>query len=79
MLARGCQMQKTAPVGSWSVAMRPASITSNGSASTFAPSSRARSVTASASSTVTYDAQAGCRSLVSNIAAAARPPSRAIT
>ena len=59
--------------------MRPASITSNGSASTLAPSSRARSVIASTSSTVTYDAQAGWRSLVSNIAAAARPPSWAIT
>lgn len=59
--------------------MRPTSITSNGSAITFAPSSAARAVIASASSTVTYDAQAGWRSVVSNIAAAARPSSRAIT
>ena len=79
MALRDCHAQKTAPVGSWSVAMRPASITSNGSASTFAPSSRALAVIASASSTVTYDAHAGWRSVVSNIAAAARPPSRAIT
>ena len=59
--------------------MRPKSITSNGPAMTFAPSSRARSVIASASSTVTYDAQAGWRSVVSYIAAAERPPSFAIT
>jgi len=59
--------------------MRPTSITSNGSAITLAPSSRARSVIASASSTVTYEAHAGWRSLVSYIAAAERPPSFAIT
>jgi hypothetical protein len=79
MLVRGCQMQKTAPVGSWIVDILPTSITSNGSASRFAPSSAARPAAASASSTVTYDAQAGCRSLVSYIAAAERPPSRAMT
>ena len=54
-------------------------MTSNGSEITFAPSSRARSVIASASSTVTYEAHAGWRSLDSNIAAAERPPSFAIT
>ena len=54
-------------------------MTSKGSEITFAPSSRARSVIASASSTVTYEAHAGWRSLDSNIAAAERPPSFAIT
>ncbi len=52
MLCRGCQSDTTAPVGSWIVAMRPASNTSNGSASTVPPCSTARTALASASSTV---------------------------
>ena len=79
MLVRGSHRHSTAPVGSWIVDMRPTSMTSNGSASTFAPRSRALAVVPSRSSTVTYEAQAGWRSVVSNIAAAARPSMRAIT
>ncbi len=55
----GCQMQKTAPVGSAITAMRPASITSKGSANRVPPSSRTLAAVASASSTVTYAFQAG--------------------
>ena len=52
MLFRGCQSDATAPVGSLMVAMRPASNTSNGSASTEPPCSTARTAVASTSSTV---------------------------
>ena len=54
-----CQMQKAAPVGSSRTAIRPTSITSNGSFKTVAPFSTAFFAAASASSTVMYEAQLG--------------------
>jgi hypothetical protein len=53
----GCQSDTTAPDGSRSTAVRPAPGTSNGSASTVAPSSRALAVASSRSSTETEEAQ----------------------
>ncbi len=57
--SRGCQIENTAPCGSWITLIRPASSTSNGPASAVAPSPFARSLEASASSTVTYEFQTG--------------------
>ena len=53
MLSRACHTAKNAPVGSWIMAIRPASITSKGPAITVAPSPEAFAAAASASSTVT--------------------------
>src|SRR5436853_7850774 len=52
-VAFGLPCEKTAPVGSCRTATRPASNTSNGAASTFAPSFAARPAAASAFSTAT--------------------------
>ena len=53
MFVRGSHRHRAAPAGSAMTDMRPTSITSNGSATTPAPSSRALAVAASADSTVT--------------------------
>jgi hypothetical protein len=53
MCLPGCHTWNTAPAGSCSTAMRPASITSNGGASTVPPSSLARFAASSALATVT--------------------------
>ncbi len=52
-------MPKTAPVGSAKTAIRPRSITSIGSAMTLPPASLTAVAVASASSTETYEDQAG--------------------
>ena len=59
MLSRGSQTAKKAPVGSWTSAIRPASITSNGSIATVPPLSAAARAASSALVTVTYEFQAG--------------------
>ena len=53
MLLPGSQAMKKAPCGSWSTAIRPASITSNGPAWTDPPCSLTFAAVASALSTVT--------------------------
>ena len=53
MFSLACQTESTAPCGSAKAAMRPASKTSKGSASSVAPSSAARAALASADATVT--------------------------
>ena len=53
MLDPGSQTASAAPVGSASTAIRPASMTSNGSAMRLAPSSFALAAAASADATVT--------------------------
>ena len=53
MFALGSHRHRAAPVGSAITAIRPASITSNGSASTVPPSSSARAAGSSADATVT--------------------------
>jgi hypothetical protein len=50
-LVPACHTQNAAPSGSASIAMRPASITSNGSISTAPPASRAFAAASSALST----------------------------
>src|ERR1017187_4347970 len=47
-LAFGCHSENVAPVGSWTTAMRPASKTSKGGASTFPPTCAARAAASSA-------------------------------
>jgi hypothetical protein len=49
-----CQTQNAAPSGSANTAMRPASMTSNGSVKTLPPAARTRDAVSSALSTQTY-------------------------
>ena len=55
----GCQMQNIAPVGSEAIAMRPASITSNGSPIVEPPAPGTCAAVASTSATLTYVFQCG--------------------
>ena len=53
MFERGSHRHSAAPTGSMITAIRPTSITSNGSAATVAPSSAARAALSSTDATVT--------------------------
>src|SRR5260370_11083149 len=63
-----CQIANFAPCRSWIVAILPTSITSNGSARTFAPSDFAFFAVSSALATATYYSQTGLTLLFQNSA-----------
>ena len=79
MCLRACHSASRAPCASCIVAMRPTSMTSNGSCNRFAPRSLAVFAASSTLSTVTYDSQFGGMFLFSYSAPTSLPSFCSIT